>query len=337
MNPDSEPSDLPASAAAPAAPDAASIAFTVADFNRLGHSSGFRYKLPHANAHELDTEDLCIAEGRIDTSTVGPGFSLITSELDIHKHYEATSYLTPHFSVIVLLQGNACLEHDVRLTLRGQTGLSVRYSDSLPMTAAHAAGQRIRSVNLTVLSPSDLGDDQSGEMVAKSLRSPGPRLRPWHLQTQLALAIEHLFNCTWSGSLREMLREGISLQLLSHGLHSHGQQPSMEYAMSPRDRRMLERVREKLHDCPGEDHSLMELARLACMSPSTLRSKFHAAYHCTIFNWLRQRRLEVAREQLAQGWSVQQAAHYVGYRHATNFATAFRERYGVSPSRLLPG
>ena len=52
-----------------------------------------------------------------------------------------------------------------------------------------------------------------------------------------------------------------------------------------------------------------------------------------MFSWLRER-LEVARQHLAQGWSVQQAAHFVGYRHATNFATAFRERYGVAPSEL---
>jgi AraC-like DNA-binding protein len=70
------------------------------------------------------------------------------------------------------------------------------------------------------------------------------------------------------------------------------------------------------------------------MSPSTLRAKFRAAYQCSVFSWLRERRLEVAREQLARGCSVQQAAHCVGYRHATNFATAFRERYGVAPSEL---
>lgn len=326
MNPDSASPVLPASQA-----------FTIADFNRLGLGSGFRYTLPHASTRELDTEELCIAEGRIDASVAGPGLSLITSELNIHRHYEATSYFTPHFSVIVLLQGHARVEHDVGLDLRAQGGLSIRYDDNLPMSGTHFAGQHLRGVNLTVLSPSDLGDEQSEEMVAKLLRAPGPQLRPWQLQTQLALAVEQLFNCTWSGSLRNMLREGVSLQLLSHGLHRLGQQPSTEHAMSPRDRLMLERVREKLYASPGEDHSLMELARLACMSPSTLRAKFHAAYHCTIFNWLRQRRLEVAREQLAQGWSVQQAAHYVGYRHATNFATAFRERYGVSPSRLLPG
>ena len=68
------------------------------------------------------------------------------------------------------------------------------------------------------------------------------------------------------------------------------------------------------------------------MSPSTLRAKFQAAYRQSVFSWLRERRLEVARQHLAQGWSVQQAAHFVGYRHAINFATAFRERYGVAPA-----
>ncbi|VFR19792.1 Transcriptional regulator AlcR in siderophore [Alcaligin] cluster [plant metagenome] len=69
------------------------------------------------------------------------------------------------------------------------------------------------------------------------------------------------------------------------------------------------------------------------MSSSTLRVKFQAAYHCSVFNWLRERRLEVAHQRLARGWSVQQAADFVGYRHATNFATAFRARYGVAPSQ----
>ena len=91
-------------------------------------------------------------------------------------------------------------------------------------------------------------------------------------------------------------------------------------------------MRERLHDAPGEDHTLEALAKLACMSPSTLRAKFQAAYRQSVFSWLRERRLEVARQHLAQGWSVQQAAHFVGYRHATNFATAFRERYGVAPA-----
>ena len=68
------------------------------------------------------------------------------------------------------------------------------------------------------------------------------------------------------------------------------------------------------------------------MSPSTLRAKFQAAYRQSVFSWLRERRAGSGPPASGPGLSVQQAAHFVGYRHATNFATAFRERYGVAPA-----
>jgi AraC-like DNA-binding protein len=35
-----------------------------------------------------------------------------------------------------------------------------------------------------------------------------------------------------------------------------------------------------------------------------------------------------------EGHSVQQAAWMSGYQHATNFATAFRRRYGICPGMV---
>ena len=97
---------------------------------------------------------------------------------------------------------------------------------------------------------------------------------------------------------------------------------------------MLQRVIDCLQASPAADHRLEDLARVACMSPSSLRLKFQQVHHCSVFAWLRERRLQLACEQLRQGCSVQQAAHFVGYRHATNFATAFRTRYGIAPSQI---
>ncbi|MDL4863984.1 helix-turn-helix domain-containing protein, partial [Halomonas elongata] len=53
-----------------------------------------------------------------------------------------------------------------------------------------------------------------------------------------------------------------------------------------------------------------------------------------VFDDLREYRLSLARDYLTRGFSVQQAAHFCGYRHASNFATAFRRHYGVAPSSL---
>lgn len=53
---------------------------------------------------------------------------------------------------------------------------------------------------------------------------------------------------------------------------------------------------------------LAQLAALAAMSPSSLRSKFRQRYGCTLFDYLRDCRLALARRYLLEGHSVQQAA-----------------------------
>ncbi|CAB3697913.1 hypothetical protein LMG26841_04397 [Achromobacter dolens] len=311
--------------------------FTVADFNRMGSQSGFHYRLPQlSGALRGDPETLCIAEGRVETHAIRPGLTLVLSDVRVHQHYEATSMMSPRFSAIVMLQGNAQTRidrhDDVRLA--AHSGVSALYGDTVAMTGIHAPGQRLRSVNLSLSDPDGAGDDPTSELIWKALRSPSLRLRRWQVQGHLLQAIEHLLDCGWDGPLQAMLREGVATQLLAHALATLEQRAPADSAVSERDRQLLERVRERLYNAPGEEHTLDDLARLACMSPSTLRAKFQAAYQRSVFSWLRERRLEVAREQLAQGCSVQQAAHFVGYRHATNFATAFRERYGIAPSEL---
>lgn len=125
---------------------------------------------------------------------------------------------------------------------------------------------------------------------------------------------------------RKLLLEGLMYQLLGHGLN----QCQLPCPSRPEHAR-LERVRCLLEQSPERDHTLAQLAALAAMSPSSLRSKFRQRYGCTLFDYLRDCRLALARRYLLEGHSVQQAAWMCGYQHATNFATAFRRHYGISP------
>ncbi|MFC6330980.1 helix-turn-helix domain-containing protein, partial [Alloalcanivorax gelatiniphagus] len=145
---------------------------------------------------------------------------------------------------------------------------------------------------------------------------------------------ESLFQPRWDGALGRLWQEGVALQMLAHALSADDQTRPAPARLSERDRRALERVRDALHQQPEQDHSLDALARLACMSSSTLRRKFQYAYGQSVFNYLRDRRLERASHGLRrEGWSVEQAAERAGYRHANNFAAAFKRRFGTVPSR----
>lgn len=181
--------------------------------------------------------------------------------------------MSPRFSAIVMLQGHAQTRidrhDDVRLA--AHSGVSALYGDTVAMTGIHAPGQRLRSINLSLSDPDGAGDDQTSEMIWKALRSPSLRLRRWQVQGHLLQAIEHLLDCGWDGPLQAMLREGVGTQLLAHALATLEQRAPADSTVSERDRQLLERVRERLYSAPGEEHTLDELARLACMSEHAAR------------------------------------------------------------------
>ena len=101
--------------------------------------------------------------------------------------------------------------------------------------------------------------------------------------------------------------------------------------------RHLEAVRQRLAAVPHGAHSLEELARLACMSPSGLRHKFRQAFGQSLGSYQRECRMRCAEQALRRGVSIQQVAHQVGYAHACNFATAYRRHFGVSPQAARAG
>ncbi|AUL48215.1 transcriptional regulator [Bordetella trematum] len=308
------------------------VSFTMGDFSRLGQPAGFQYRLPRPLGRQVDPESIPLAEGRVRSHLLRPGVTLVVSDLQIHHEYEATSLLTPRFSAIVMLQGRARtrLGRNQPIALAARDAIRVAYGDTQPLAGLHPGGQRLRSVNLSVaLSQAD-EDDRLSEQLRQALTPAHQGLGAWRVPGHLLQAIEQLFDDDPDTPLRQLRYEGLALQLLAHALDC----PEPAAPLSQRDRQLLERVRGRLHDSPGEAHTLAALARLACMSPSTLRAKFQAAYGVSVFAWLRERRLELARQHLAQGWSVQEAAHFVGYRHASNFATAFRARYGCAPREL---
>ena len=102
-----------------------------------------------------DHDALCIAEGRVEEHQIRPGVTLVVSDLQVHHHYEATSFMTPRFSAIIMLQGQARAQLDRQndVPLVAHSGISALYGDSACMTGIHPAGQRLRSVNLSLSEP----------------------------------------------------------------------------------------------------------------------------------------------------------------------------------------
>ncbi|MBI4501682.1 MAG: helix-turn-helix transcriptional regulator [Gemmatimonadetes bacterium] len=111
----------------------------------------------------------------------------------------------------------------------------------------------------------------------------------------------------------------------------------------------LERVRERLHSEFEQPPSLEQLAGDAGVHPIHVAKAFRHHYGCTVGEYIRQRRLEVACHRLATtDISVSRIAHNTGFADHSHFArtvkrylgeapTSFRQAFAIPTERSLPG
>ncbi len=79
---------------------------------------------------------------------------------------------------------------------------------------------------------------------------------------------------------------------------------------------------------------LQHIANELGMSVSTAQRCFKEWFGQTIIEFVRNRRLDIAREQLLKHKTIGEVAYQAGYKHTSNFALAFKKRFGVSPGAL---
>jgi AraC-like DNA-binding protein len=85
--------------------------------------------------------------------------------------------------------------------------------------------------------------------------------------------------------------------------------------------------------CPP---TLGELADAVGLSEKRLNTAFRLLFGSTVFEILRNHRLEHARQVLEEdSVALKEIAHRVGYTHVSNFIHAFRARYGTTPQQYL--
>jgi len=79
--------------------------------------------------------------------------------------------------------------------------------------------------------------------------------------------------------------------------------------------------------------SLEHLAKQAGMSHARLNRQFKAHYGMTVFEWLRQHRLERAKNYLSDlTRTITDIALNCGFSSASHFTQTFKYHYGITPT-----
>ncbi|MBR0823267.1 helix-turn-helix transcriptional regulator [Bradyrhizobium liaoningense] len=147
-----------------------------------------------------------------------------------------------------------------------------------------------------------------------------------------AVAAE-MFSPPVGGNAAQLLLSAHAAEIVVHALFSERGRIEVDPA-ADLQRMRLQSVKERMDADLAYPWSIDELARNAGLSRRSFNQKFQMAYGESAIDYLRGQRLDAARDLLIhQRLSVTEAAFRVGYAHPANFATAFRRRFGHSPSR----
>jgi AraC-like DNA-binding protein len=103
--------------------------------------------------------------------------------------------------------------------------------------------------------------------------------------------------------------------------------------------RAIRRVIDAIHDEPERPFTVADLARIAGMSVRSLQEGFRRHVGCAPMTYLQRERLVRAHESLRRAdplrVTVATVAHRWGFAHLGRFASAYRSRFGETPSETL--
>lgn len=226
-----------------------------------------------------------------------------------------------------------------RLSDRAVEGvITARAESDLFERHAHE-GNHVRKVNVTVtrdwLADSAFVTAEEFRIVADFAATHRARFTWTPPASVVSIAEQMLHPPAASQVMRNLYLESRALDLVAQAfaamtLQTGGDRLSR---LKPFDRRRLRLIEDFLAEHAHEVASLEELAKVGGVSVSTLRRLFQAAYGTTVFEHLRRLGLDRARLALErQGVPVSQAAFLAGYASPANFATAFKRRFGVTPT-----
>jgi AraC-like DNA-binding protein len=163
--------------------------------------------------------------------------------------------------------------------------------------------------------------------------------RSWRASTRARLLAEQLLNPPLlPGHVAGLYLESRAIELVIEALSTDGVAAGQAADQAPQPavlrRRMLD-LTHWLRRHAGEPLSIGQIACHMNTTPTTLQRHFRQALGITVFDFLQQERLRLARHALeSEGLSVTQAAAMAGYANPGSFSTAFRRYFGLTPRQV---
>ncbi|WP_312797442.1 AraC family transcriptional regulator [Tianweitania sp.] len=160
----------------------------------------------------------------------------------------------------------------------------------------------------------------------------------WQLTRRLASLVSRIMKpAAGLSALHELMVESAAVEIVAEALAASTHQEPMPRSsmLSATETIRLRQAEQFIEARQGQKLHVEDIAQQSGVSVSGLQRLFQAKYGTSVLDHIRQVRLDDAKRMLEGGdTGIQQVAALAGYSSAANFATAFKRRFGRSPSEI---
>lgn len=290
-------------------------------------------------AGEVPAADQAVLRGHFNSASLRPGLMLHAARVcDLCDARTHNPLRDPGIKILLLIDGATDIAFGSRrVQLTANQGVLLNLAEPDMFSRRWQRGRHEGKVSLTLtrawLEESGLGTRAASTALMRFTHRH-LACQPWPISARAHWLAQCLLapGASQAGLHRLQLESHcLELAALALGALEDGGAPA---ALSLAERRRLARLEEVLHDEHAVRLNMADIARAVASNPTSLQALARRAWGMSVFERMRAIRLEQARALLVRGGAVADAAELAGYSAASNFATAFRRRYGMSPSRV---
>lgn len=285
------------------------------------------------------------AEGYREIIHLRDGFDLVVGNVLHREDAEITvaenALLKFHYRLSGF--GRVGIEGGGEVDVEKQTTGLLLHSDGVTKHEYFLAGEREQSVTL-ICSPEflaltlhDMEDSLPGVILDYLTGKPADFYHvAMPMRADMAAAINALLQCELTGALRRVHAEAKALDLLLLGVQALIDAESgadrADRGLTAHDKECLQDARQILERDFIQPPTIAKLGHDVGMNEAKLMRCFKQLFGQTIFDFAQHLRMERAKELLeTTDRSITEIAFDVGYEYSSNFATAFKRHYGITP------
>lgn len=301
---------------------------------------GSRYIFENAQPDEDDA----LLHGHFNTLQLRPGLILHAAQVQDLCDMDSVNVLYPGLKIVAVVGGHTDVSYGPHRFLLGPgspvremrcRGVIVNLADTANFSRRWQCRREEKKISITLGSEwLTQGTFSSGAEEARLQAFMQCHLatQEWQLSARASQLIREILQpVSFQPGLARLLLEGRCLELVAEALGFLQENADSGASLGRLEKIRLARLEELLRTEEAMHLSCDEIAGRVGTNPTSLQQLARQAWGCSVFEYLRTLRMEKSLAAIRAGCSVADASEIAGYASATNFATAFKRRYGLSP------